>query len=234
VLKVYKDLMRTKRLSQEQLRNIDIIISKDAVEPSHKGNLYAFNGSFIGLPPSFSCSYSKTGEKSSVENTIGRDELPHNIISWDDSAVKYAIMKQCILTDSHDIQIRTVLQGVFLCLYSMILQWNMYRFRQISVCLLYSVVWSALFGVVLIQQWNNYKTYLDQQADDDVVSLGKDYVVGGLSYYSSIVRQNERSHDQSSEQRGFLRRSQPSYFKKKEFFETKLKEINNSTLLMNE
>lgn len=226
--------MRTNRLSQQQLRKIDVIISKHAVEPFHKGNLSAFSGSFIGLPPSFSCSYSKTDEKCGEENSISeRDELHQNSISWDESAVKYAIMKECILTDSHDIQVRTLLQALFLCLYSMTLQWNMYRFRQISVCLLYSVVWSALFGIALIQQWTFYKTYQDKQADEDVVSLGRDYVIGGLSYYNSIMQQSKGPCDWNRDQRSFNEKNQQAYFKKKEFFEITLKEMNN-TLSMSE
>ncbi|XP_048754131.2 uncharacterized protein LOC125665520 [Ostrea edulis] len=235
ISEVYKDLMRTNRLSQQQLRKIDVIISKDAVEPFHKGNLSAFSGSFIGLPPSFSCSYSKTDEKCGEENNISeRDELHQNSISWDESAVKYAIMKECILTDSHDIQVRTLLQALFLCLYSMTLQWNMYRFRQISVCLLYSVVWSALFGIALIQQWTFYKTYQDKQADEDVVSLGRDYVIGGLSYYNSIMQQSKGPCDWDRDQRSFNEKNHQTYFKKKEFFEIKLKEMNNNTQSMSE
>ena len=58
--KVFTDLMKSKRLTENDLKKIDIVLSQDAEQPFHKGNLHSLNGSFIGLPSSFSDSYTSS------------------------------------------------------------------------------------------------------------------------------------------------------------------------------
>ncbi|XP_062603921.1 uncharacterized protein LOC134265714 [Saccostrea cucullata] len=237
IREVFKDLMKKKRLTEQQLKKIDIIISKDNTEPFHKGNLYSVYGSFIGLPSSFSSLDSETSQHSNAEIPDGvsnRKVLPNNLVQWDKCAVRYAIMKECILTDSLDLQVRTALQGVFCFFYSLILQWNTYRFRRVPHRIMYSIVWSALIGIVLLQQWNFYKIYRDQQADNDIITFGEDYVRGGLLYYSNVLQQNKLSgsgwYDENGNQRqSLLGNKQIPYTEKKEFFMKKMKEMKNCT-----
>ena len=69
--------MKSKRLTENDMKKIDIVLRKDAEQSFHKGNLHSLNGSFIGLPSSFSDSYTSseshwsqhsTGEAHSLEN----------------------------------------------------------------------------------------------------------------------------------------------------------------------
>ena len=247
--KVFTDLMKSKRLTENDLKKIDIVLCQDAEQPFHKGNLHSLNGSFIGLPSSFSDSYTSfeshrsqnsTGETRSPENT--RKTNQQNAAKYmqeaksvllEKNAIKYAIMKECLKTDSHDLQLRSTLQTVFVCFYAMVVQWSSVRFRRISFCLVYTGLWGALFGTVLSQQWSFYQAYLEEQADNDIVSLGKDYLEGGLSYYSRVLERNKMSKNRrqfdeegNPKQRFFIKKCL-SYTKKKEFFTEKLKEKEN-------
>lgn len=241
---VFKDLMRTKRLTEADLQKIDMIISREASEPFHKGNLHALNGAFIGLPMSFSevnkdsdiNSNQRTGANNDVHNFTGFQHIKsgrkalHRHIPWTNSAIRYAIMRECLLVDSHDLQIRTTLQGVFLCLYSMVVQWNMTRFRQIFVFVVYSVVWSAVFGTALLQQWNYYKIQQDRSVEEEIASLGRDYITGGLEYYNCVVQRNIMSNDGQYDKNGnprqrFFRRYFIPLTNKIEFFENKLRDF---------
>lgn len=245
LFQVFKDLMRTKRLTEANLQKIDIIISREASEPFHKGNLHALNGAFIGLPTSFSevntdsdinkdQSASANNENPNFTDNqhikSGRKPLQRHYIPWTNSAIRYAIMKECLLVDSHDHQIRTTLQGVFLCLYSMVVQWNMTRFRQIFVFVVYSLVWSAVFGTALLQQWNYYKIYQDRRVEEEIASLGRDYINGGLDYYNCVVQHNIMSNNGQYDENGnprqkFFRRYCIPLTKKIEFFENKLRDL---------
>lgn len=236
--------MRTERLTEADLQKIDIIISREASEPFHKGNLHSLNGAFIGLPMFFSEEYTdsdinknqRTSANSDVQNFTdnqhiksGRKALQRHI-PWTNSAIRYAIMKECLLVDSHDLQIRTALQGAFLCLYSMVVQWNMTRFRQIFVFVVYSVVWSAVFGTALLQQWNYYKINQDRRVEEEIASLGRDYINGGLEYYNCVVQRNIKSNDGQYDENGnprqrFFRRYCIPLTKKIEFFENKLRDL---------
>lgn len=244
LFQVFKDLMRTKRLTEADLQKIDMIISREVSEPFHKGNLHALNGAFIGLPMSFSevnknsdiNSNQRTGANNDSHNFTGFQHIKsgrkalHRHIPWTNSAIRYAIMRECLLVDSHDLQIRTTLQGVFLCLYSMVVQWNMTRFRQIFVFVVYSVVWSAVFGTALLQQWNYYKIQQERSVEEEIASLGRDYITGGLEYYNCVVQHNIMSNDGQYDVNGnprqrFFRRYFIPLTNKIEFFENKLRDF---------
>lgn len=234
---VFKDLMRTKRLTEADLQKIDIIISQDAREPFHKGNLHSLNGAFIGAPLSFSELYTDSdinknqSQFTDNKNTkSGKKHLQGHYISWTAGAIRYAIMKECLLVDSHDLQVRTMLQGVFLCLYSIVVQWNMKRFRQIFVFVVYSVVWSAVFGTALLQQWNSYRIQQDRRREDEIASLGREYIIGALEYYNCVIQHNIMSNDGQYDENGnpkqrFFRKYCIPMTKKIEFFESKLRDL---------
>ncbi|XP_062603920.1 uncharacterized protein LOC134265713 [Saccostrea cucullata] len=196
---VFQDLIRKGRLSQQQLEKMDIILNGDMNDPFHKGNLNSRFGTFIALPITFTYNHPEEvpmdnfmiGQTLPIEDGTQEGAVLKKSIIQGKNAVKYALLRECLLTDSYDMQIKYLLLAVFLAICSALVYLSVTRIKSRSQLLLTLLPSIPINGLVLLQFWCWYKRRKDSNVDLEVAEFGPDYINGGLEYYTQIVRRNK-------------------------------------------
>ncbi|XP_022308830.1 uncharacterized protein LOC111114696 [Crassostrea virginica] len=242
----FQDLISKGRLTQSQLEKIDIVINADYSDPFHKGNLHSKYGSFIGVPIAFVYNSPedvpmdnyRIGQTITIEDgTLEGATLKKSIILGK-NAVKYALLRECLLTDTYDMQVKQGLMTLFVGGSSMILYTGATRVKRPVEMLLRAVPVVAVYGLLILQVWCRYKRQKDFLVDQEIPAFGEDYVKGAEEFYSQAVRRNKALYyimkdltkdnftPQGNEKVNIFWNDRIRVSDKKDFYRHKLEELN--------
>ena len=249
ILQAFQDLINKGRLTKSQLEKIDIIINADYSDPFHKGNLHSKYGSFIGVPIAFVYNSPedvpmdnyRIGQTITIEDgTLEGATLKKSIILGK-NAVKYALLRECLLTDTYDMQVKQGLMTLFVGGSSMILYTGATRVKRPVEMLLRAIPVVAVYGLLILQVWCRYKRQKDFLVDQEIPAFGEDYVKGGEEFYSQAVRRNKALYyimkdltkdnftPQGNEKVNIFWNDRIRVSDKKDFYRCKLEELNSES-----
>lgn len=184
----------------------------------------------------------RIGQTLTIEDGTQEGAVLKKSIILGKNAVKYALLHECLLTDSYYMQIKfglivTCISG---CATFMYTSATKMKFRSGFRMLATIVPGCLVYGLVLLQFWCLYKRWKDAKVDEEVAEFGQDYVLGGLEYYSQMVRRNKALYyimkdntkdfftSSGNEKERLLWNDRVPVTAKRDFFKEKMADLNET------